>query len=159
LGIRDSVALALLLVLMACGRGEEASPVGGSLTLEQAEARVKELVEETATAVLPGHPRTPEPDNDQRTPCMDAVGGFTDERTVRWGVEIDLEGETDERDVIDRTRSYWESQGYQVNTNSVEADPPSLFLVFDGYSFEMLVNADLGKAFLGGNTPCIRPES
>ena len=60
--------------------------------------------------------------------------------------------------MIDRTQAYWESQG-EVDTDSARGDPPVLYLVFDGYNFRMLVNADLGKAFLGGSTPCLPPDA
>ena len=126
-------------------------------TLEEAEARVRGLVEQTADAVLPGKASTPRAENGERVACMDELGGFTEESYTSWGVAIDLGEDRDAAAIIDRTQAHWESQGYEVNTNSATADPPSLFLEFDGYSVEMLVNADLGKAFLGGSTPCIPP--
>ena len=126
--------------------------------LDQAVARLRTLVEETADAVLPGHPRAPRAGNGEPVPCMDELGGFTERRYASWRVSIDLKEERDAEAILDRTRAYWESAGYSVDSDSAEADPPSLFLAFEGYDVEMLVNTDIQKAFLGGSTPCVRPD-
>lgn len=128
-----------------------------SRTLEQAVARVRSLVEETADEVLPGLPRTPKPYNEDPRPCFDAVGAETEETQTQWGVEIGLDPDADASAIIRRTSEYWTSKGYPVNDNHARGDPPALFLQEEGYSYQMLVNTEAGAAFLGGNTPCFPP--
>ena len=150
-------AALLLLAFVACAQPQEVTSVTGPGTLDRALARLRSLVEDTADAVLPGQPRTPRPGNEERVACMDELGAFTDERYASWGVAIDLDQEHDAAAIIDRTRTYWDAQGYEVDTSSAGADPPSLFLEFDGFNVEMLVNGEQGKAYLGGSTPCLPP--
>ena len=145
----------MLLILPACARREEGTPATGSEALAQALVRLRGLVEDTADAVLPDHPRTPREGNGERVACMDELGGFSGRQYASWGVSIDLESEHDARAVLDRTRAHWEAAGYMVDRDSARADPPSLFLEFDGFNVEMLVNRKLGQAFLGGSTPCL----
>ena len=130
-------------------------PAGDSGTLDQALVRLRALVEETADVVLPGHSRTPREGNGERAACMDELGGFTERSYASWGVVIELQGDRDVEAILGRAIDHWESAGYRVDTDSARADPPSLFLEFDGYNVEMLVNPKLGQAFLGGSTPCL----
>jgi hypothetical protein len=148
-------ALALLVILPSCAQREEETPAADPGSLDQAVGRLRAIVEETADAVLPGRPRTPREGNGERAACMDELGGFTEQSYASWGVAIELEDDRDVEAILDRTIDHWESAGYRVDTDSARVDPPSLFLEFDGYNVEMLFNTKLGKAFLGGSTPCL----
>jgi hypothetical protein len=140
----------------AAGTGDDVKPEN----LQVAKGLVVELVEATADAVAPDLAREPDPDNDRISQC-EAEAGLGGHIRTQYGVLIDLHGVSDPHGLLERTVQFWEQEGYDVITRSIEASPvAAVFLDFDGFNFQMSVNPDIDRAVLGGSTPCFpAPEN
>lgn len=144
------LAIVLLLVMSsACGRGSSGSAGDVELTLSQAAARLRQLIDTTADEVLPGRPRQVSELSTGRKNC--GSDGRQDE-----DYDLIINVGTDQIDAaIERTRRYWESLGYEVQAEGEGTDIPRLYIRFDGFNAGLEANKQDGKAGLGGSTPCL----
>lgn len=121
------------------------TPPDVAAALEQATA----LVDATASATAEGLEVSPQPGNGELEGC-DTEEGPQHEYTS-YGVSIALDD--DGAGLLDDVKSFWDAQGYDVRQDA----PDAVYLSFDGFDFELFVNSQSHRAFLGGSTPCYAP--
>ena len=134
----------------------------GKPTLDDAIGRVHRIVDTTAEATLPkaGWSESSFSDEDKGvSPCMDAVGGFTDEVSRYYSVGTRIPDDEDPRRVIEAARDFWERQGFgTVDADALALEGRSEYAIYlrgDGYDFEFLVDLESRVATVGGSTPCL----
>ncbi len=141
--------LAVGLLMTGCG-GED------SMDALQAMMQIKELVDATIAEVAAGVELTRE---DERTsgPCMDSVGGFTDQWSYDYGFRFTVADEsTGERMVRDAAR-YWKQRGYQVLEYLYDPYSPVIFVDQDDFNYSFTFAREALLVSLGGSTPCVEP--
>ncbi|MGH8910849.1 MAG: hypothetical protein ACRD0K_31255 [Egibacteraceae bacterium] len=122
----------------------------------QAVTRIKELIDATIAEVAPHAELTPD---DERTgaPCMDSVGGFTEQVNYDYGFRFTVaDGPTGERMVREAAR-YWKQRGYQVMEYLDDFEIPEIFVDQDDFNYSFTFAREALLVSLGGSTPCVDP--
>jgi len=152
--------LALIVALGACG--DDAQPDGSELnagSLTSALQEVRQLVDDTAEALLPGQAKEPAPDNEEVINCVEAAGGSSDDVMSQFGYRIDLPDGESASSVLEAARRFWEENGHEVIDDNIDDDfAPAIFISSGGYDFQFAVN-EVDQVILGGSTPCFPPGS
>ncbi|MGH9186026.1 MAG: hypothetical protein ACRD0U_09465 [Acidimicrobiales bacterium] len=131
------------------------------MTLAQAAAMVRDVVDATAAEVLPSAPARVDELSSGRKLCEPPA--LQDED---YGVVLDVP--VDEIGAaVERARSYWEGRGFEVRVERIGTDIPALFVddfrpeqgpTGDSYAVEFSANTESGQVFIGGSTPCLPAE-
>lgn len=154
---KASLAMACLASVLAIGCTE--AGVSGDLTLEDASRQLVGLVDATAEAAADGLPVQPDREVTRTAPCTDAELAETGQVAGTYGLIVELQENADGDALAERTRSYWEDQGYAVRATNMGAEQPTLYLTVEGFQYTLLVNKDQQRGYLGGTTPCVPPGS
>jgi hypothetical protein len=153
---RVAAALAIVAVVsIACG--DDPAPADGSpddggaamsADLEDALADVKTTVDEVVDQVAPDLDRTPLDDNEEAVACDGAEGEFRS----HFGYLIDA-GAKEALATLHGAHAFLASEGFDVDTGGLEANPPSVLAEGDGFSYSVAVNEEDGVV-IDGTTPC-----
>lgn len=140
-------------VVVAGGCGSD----GPGLSLSVAQDRLRTMVDATARAVADGLPVTSDPEAFAVTSCEDSGGSRGGTYTAPYRVILGIKPDTDIPALFERTRSYWDDEGYDVGEIRVpDSSRPRMFADRGGYGLVLEVQNKLGRALLDGGTPCLK---
>ncbi|MGH8905579.1 MAG: hypothetical protein ACRD0K_03465 [Egibacteraceae bacterium] len=138
----------------ALGRG---SGVRDDLTSDEALARVHQIVDETADAVLPGAPRQPRVEDTVPRYCEEA--DIAPHVSHTWGVRIPLQDGQEPAELLSAVEAHWEDLGYDIDRRWVDDTHPELLGSADGFTFRALAVPGSGRLVIDANSPCVpNPE-
>lgn len=126
--------------------------VRDDLTIEDAEARLKEIVLDTAEAAAPGLPH-PVFSDIGPTGCEDADISKHVFRT--WSVNVMMQEGREPADLLGAVESHWKQRGYDVDRDRLEDPQPELLGRAEGFVFRALAVPGSGQLNIGGDTPCV----
>ncbi|MGH3756084.1 MAG: hypothetical protein ACRDRP_26070 [Pseudonocardiaceae bacterium] len=123
---------------------------------QQAVMQIKELVDATIAEVAAGAELTPA---DERTgaPCMDSVGGFTEQVNYDYGFRFTVADESTGERMVREAARYWKQRGYQVLEYLYDPYSPVIFVDQDDFNYEFTFAREALLVSLGGSTPCVEP--
>jgi hypothetical protein len=117
-------------------------------------AHVKEVVERTAHAVVPGRDLLPDPE-DTVVSCDDEAGRVLDTVLGSYGVRFQVDEGEIER-LFTATADRWRALKMQVGRVDLAIVDPDLHATADdGYQYELHIVKSTSTATLDGTTPCV----
>lgn len=153
-GLTLTIAVATVATLAARGA---ATPHKGSL--EESRGQLMAEVDRISRGPL-GHLRwRPEP---AVAPALcEGPGGVpaAQERTASVGIEAPLPASQDPAEVVASVEAEWRARGLaEIRQDAADPRAPVLSAGRDRLLLELVVNVKSRRVFLGGSTPCLRPE-
>ncbi len=151
-----TLTIAVATVATLAGRGGATPPQG---SLEESRGQLRAEVDRISRGPL-GHLRwRPEPA--VAAALCEGPGGVpaAQERTASLGIEAPLPASQNPAEVIASVEAEWRARGLaDIRREATDPRAPVLSASRDRLLLELVVNLKSRRAFLGGSTPCLRPE-
>ena len=150
------VALGAGVMLASCSSSSGNSKVRDDISIDEARTQLKQMVNDTAEAVVPGRPH----------PVFEDIGptGCEDADVARhvfgtFSVDVVLDDGREPAAFLPAVEAYWKDRGYDIDRRRLDDPDPDLIGRKEGFALTALAVPGSGRLNIGGDTPCVpNPE-
>ncbi|MGH8905578.1 MAG: hypothetical protein ACRD0K_03460 [Egibacteraceae bacterium] len=151
------LAWLVIIATAACAAmGGAGGGVREDLTSDEAHARLRQIILDTAEAAAPGAPHPV---------SIDIGPSFCEEADIAphvfstWGVDIAISDGRQPADLLPAVEARWEERGYDIDRRHLDDPHPDLLSSVEGFTFRALAVPGSGILTISGDTPCVpNPE-